>query len=325
VIGQQAGANWTYFGYDGLGSVRQVTNSAGTIGYSANYDPYGNPLEQFGTLPTNLGFTGEYNDPSGLLYLRARYANPSIGTFLTRDPFDGYMMRAMSRNGYSYVEGNPVNYADPSGKFLPGIVAGLIVLAEVAVVVTAAAATFYATYWALDVVRCANHPTEPSCTDGTDPIKDLMDVCAELLNPPQTQTTDSYPIGKFGIRPYSKADVDADEAEAEKARTLGVALGLSLDESGRRILEIFANALSNDERQVVSFEDWSTVNLTRYSGRELIAMNAIAFGIVVTPIISQFAEQGELYVNLEGVLNVFGTDVYDYIEEFALVFHHKCR
>jgi len=125
VIGQQQGANWSYFGYDGLGSVRQVTNSAGTIGYSANYDPYGTPLEQFGTLPTNLGFTGEYTDPSGQLYLRARYANPSTGTFISRDPFEGYMQRAMSRNGYSYVEGNPVNFADSSGRF-PFLAIGII-------------------------------------------------------------------------------------------------------------------------------------------------------------------------------------------------------
>ena len=109
VLGQQQGSVWSYFGYDALGSVRQITNSTGTVGYSANYDPYGNPLEQFGTLTTNLGFTGEYTDPSGLQYLRARYANPSTGTFISRDPFEGYMMRAMSRNGYSYVEGNPVN------------------------------------------------------------------------------------------------------------------------------------------------------------------------------------------------------------------------
>jgi len=128
MIGQQAGANWSYFGYDGLGSVRQVTNSTGVVGYSANYDPYGNPLEQFGTLPTHLGFTGEYTDPSGLLYLRARYANPSTGTFLTRDPFEGYMMRAMSRNGYSYAEGNPVNYRDPSGKWIQFAIAAVVVI-----------------------------------------------------------------------------------------------------------------------------------------------------------------------------------------------------
>ena len=44
-----------------------MTNPAGGIGYSANYDPYGNPLEQFGTAKPSLGFTGEYTDPSGLL------------------------------------------------------------------------------------------------------------------------------------------------------------------------------------------------------------------------------------------------------------------
>ena len=71
---------------------------------SCRTDPYGNPLEQFGTLTTSLGFTGEYTDPSGQLYLRARYANPSTGTFLTRDPFEGVMMQAMSRNGCHYVE-----------------------------------------------------------------------------------------------------------------------------------------------------------------------------------------------------------------------------
>jgi len=137
VIGQQQSANWSYFGYDGLGSVRQVTNSTGVVGYSANYDPYGNPLEQFGTLPTNLGFTGEYTDPSGQLYLRARYANPSTGTFLTRDPFEGYMQRAMSRNGYSYVEGNPVNYRDPSGK---EIVTTIVVTVVVVAILSAIAA-----------------------------------------------------------------------------------------------------------------------------------------------------------------------------------------
>jgi len=194
VIGQQGGANWSYFGYDGLGSVRQVTNSTGTIGYSANYDPYGAPLEQFGTLITNLGFTGEYSDPSGLLYLRARYANPSTGTFLTRDPFEGVMMRAMSRNGYSYVEGNPVNYADPSGKFWPAAIGAAILVAKIAVIATAAVLVYLNTYRALDAVRCANNPSDPSCNDGSDPIRDLQRICTEILNPPQSQTTDPFNV-----------------------------------------------------------------------------------------------------------------------------------
>ncbi len=56
------------------------------------------------------------SDSNSLLYLRARYYTPTTGTFLSPDPVEGVMARSGSRNGYSYVEGNPVNYRDPSGK-----------------------------------------------------------------------------------------------------------------------------------------------------------------------------------------------------------------
>jgi RHS repeat-associated protein len=118
VIGQQASSGWGYFGYDGLGSVRLMTDSAGALAYIANYDPYGLPLELGGDFNTSLGFTGEMTDPTGMVYLRARYMSPQMGMFLTKDPFEGVMQRVMSRNGYTYVEGNPVNYTDPSGEFL---------------------------------------------------------------------------------------------------------------------------------------------------------------------------------------------------------------
>jgi RHS repeat-associated protein len=84
----------------------------------ANYDPYGLPLELSGDFNTSLGFTGEMTDPSRLVYLRARYMSSQMGMFLTKDPFEGVMQRVMSRNGYTYVEGNPVNYTDPRGKFI---------------------------------------------------------------------------------------------------------------------------------------------------------------------------------------------------------------
>jgi RHS repeat-associated protein len=78
----------------------------------------------YGAAPS-FGFTGEQTDANGLLYLRARYAQVGTGTFLSKDPFEGFMQRAMSRNGYSYVEGNPVNYTDPSGQFIWGALAVL--------------------------------------------------------------------------------------------------------------------------------------------------------------------------------------------------------
>ncbi|MBL8120799.1 MAG: hypothetical protein JNJ78_24980, partial [Anaerolineae bacterium] len=40
------------------------------------------------------------------VYLRARYYSPALGVFPSRDPFEGVAERAMSLNGYSWVEGN---------------------------------------------------------------------------------------------------------------------------------------------------------------------------------------------------------------------------
>jgi peptidoglycan/xylan/chitin deacetylase (PgdA/CDA1 family) len=50
-----------------------------------------------------------------MYYLRARYYNPAIGTFVSRDPYAGTAARAMSLNGYSWVEGRVVNAVDPAG------------------------------------------------------------------------------------------------------------------------------------------------------------------------------------------------------------------
>jgi RHS repeat-associated protein len=56
-----------------------------------------------------FGFTGEYTDPGdNLVYLRARYYNPTIGQFFNLDPLE-------TPNRYAYVNGNVVNRRDPSG------------------------------------------------------------------------------------------------------------------------------------------------------------------------------------------------------------------
>ncbi|QPC82464.1 RHS repeat-associated core domain-containing protein [Phototrophicus methaneseepsis] len=84
---------------------------------SQSYAPYGLPFDAFGTFASPFGFTGEQVDSNGLNYNRARYYNPMIGTFTALDPFEGIQNRPMSLNGYSWVEGNVTNAADPTGKY----------------------------------------------------------------------------------------------------------------------------------------------------------------------------------------------------------------
>ena len=62
----------------------------------------------------------QYTDPSGMVYLRARYYNPAMGMFTQPDPVMGVIgERAVRWNPYMYVGGNPVNITDPSGEFFP--------------------------------------------------------------------------------------------------------------------------------------------------------------------------------------------------------------
>lgn len=45
------------------------------------------------------------------MHLRARYFDPTLGSLLSRDPFVGSLDASGTRNGYSYVIGNPINRA----------------------------------------------------------------------------------------------------------------------------------------------------------------------------------------------------------------------
>ncbi len=111
---QSDGTNWQYITQDGLGSVRSLIDSTLGVDSTHTYDPYGNYI---GTAPTTayFGFTGEQTDSNGQMYLRARYYDPSLGVFNSLDFFEGTMGRPMSLNGYSWVEGNVPNMADPTG------------------------------------------------------------------------------------------------------------------------------------------------------------------------------------------------------------------
>jgi YD repeat-containing protein len=86
LVAQNDGVSTEYFGYDGLGSVRQVLDRAGSVLFTQVFDPYGNPYASAGADSTSWGFTGEQTDSNGLIFLRARYYDPRQGKFLQRDP-----------------------------------------------------------------------------------------------------------------------------------------------------------------------------------------------------------------------------------------------
>ena len=101
-------SNEISYSYDGHGN---LINENGN--YSTNvYDAYGNKTEDFGTGDAPFGYCGEYTDlSSGLIYLRNRYYDPSIGRFISEDPVKNGL------NWYIYCSNNPINRIDPFGLF----------------------------------------------------------------------------------------------------------------------------------------------------------------------------------------------------------------
>ncbi|MCP5013790.1 MAG: RHS repeat-associated core domain-containing protein [Ketobacter sp.] len=113
IITESSTGETRYLLSDGLGSVRQAVDETGSVVAYNEFDPYGNPVQN-GSSP--YGFTGEWwQDEVELLHLRARWYSVGTGTFLSRDAWEGDIHHPLSLNSWSYVEGNPILYRDPSG------------------------------------------------------------------------------------------------------------------------------------------------------------------------------------------------------------------
>jgi RHS repeat-associated protein len=122
LLAQQQGGGWQYPLADGLGSVRHMTGPAGQSLSQYSFDLFGVPLSPSGGQP--FGYAGEQWDANtNLIYLRARWYNPSLGRFLTRDPFPGMAALPGTQNPYAYVNNNPVNLTDPGGRIAPILIA----------------------------------------------------------------------------------------------------------------------------------------------------------------------------------------------------------
>ena len=113
-IGQQA-VEWAYHLPDALGSVRQLADPMGAVSYAQSFEPYGEVLAGFGEAASSYGFTGEWGDGTGLVYLRARYYDTQDARFISPDPLNGYQTRPATYNKWVYAFSNPVIFVDPAG------------------------------------------------------------------------------------------------------------------------------------------------------------------------------------------------------------------
>jgi RHS repeat-associated protein len=117
-ISMTTGGNTYYYHYDNLGSVTNITTSTGASEWTDAYEPFGTirtETKNDPNAPTNvIKFTGEYLDPTGLYYMRARQYDPSIGRFLAADPLAVSSSVAYT-TAYGYVADRPTVLIDPTG------------------------------------------------------------------------------------------------------------------------------------------------------------------------------------------------------------------
>jgi RHS repeat-associated protein len=112
----------SYYHRDHLGSVRAVTDTAGTVKAGYAYDPYGRRTVLSGHADDSVfGYTGHYvHSATGLALAPYRAYDAEIGRWLSRDPIG----ERSGINLYGYVGNNPISYIDPLGLTATGAVIG---------------------------------------------------------------------------------------------------------------------------------------------------------------------------------------------------------
>ncbi len=115
-VGNPPACTTSYFFADHQGSTRKILDAARVEQYAVDYEPFGKPYATSGPQPDNHKYTSEkHDDPTGLVYLRARQYDPEVGRFASADPVLGSLGEPQTLNRYAYVSNNPLTSTDPSG------------------------------------------------------------------------------------------------------------------------------------------------------------------------------------------------------------------
>jgi len=105
-----------YYYTDPQGTVLAKADEQGNIVERYDYAPYGTQV--LGTPPEGpAGYTGHVNDgESGLVYMQARYYDPTAARFLGVDPEATAAGNPFNFNRYAYANNNSIANIDPDGR-----------------------------------------------------------------------------------------------------------------------------------------------------------------------------------------------------------------
>jgi RHS repeat-associated protein len=100
--------------YDGLGSVLGEVDPNGNITSTRKLDVYGSVRSSTGTSTSKQKFVGglghQSDDETGLIYMCARYTDPTTGRFISEDP------AKHGSDWFIYADNSPTVYVDKTGR-----------------------------------------------------------------------------------------------------------------------------------------------------------------------------------------------------------------
>jgi RHS repeat-associated protein len=113
-VTMQSGGATYYLACDQVGSLRIVTDAAGTVIKTMDYDSFGNIIQDSNpTFDMPFGFAGGLHDPdTGLVRFGFREYSPEIGRWTAKDPI---LFLGGSSDLYGYCISDPINFIDSIG------------------------------------------------------------------------------------------------------------------------------------------------------------------------------------------------------------------
>ncbi len=113
-LAKMEGKNTYNYHNDHLATPQKMTDSSGTVVWSADYKPFGEAtVNPSSTITNNLRFPGQYYDvETGLNYNYMRDYNPTIGRYIESDPVG---IQEGHNHLFVYAKNNALRFDDPFG------------------------------------------------------------------------------------------------------------------------------------------------------------------------------------------------------------------